>query len=347
VVLRAPVAAHAVAADGAEARTQDRTMNMDRLMARAASLAAALALSLACVPASAADTPKSTATAGAKAAPKRVYFATPQEGFEALVAALRKPDFKAVDKLLGPGHQRITDSGDSAADREAAQRFVADYDTKHRIDLQGDAQATLSTGESDWPMPIPLVKHAAGWAFDADAGEEELIARRIGRNELDAMQVCLAFIDMQLEYASFDHDGNSLLEYATRLVSRPGKHDGLYWPAKAGEPQSPAGPRLAAANVQPTAGKQSSKPFHGYYFRILTAQGEHAPGGKRNYIVDGRLIGGVALLAWPASYLASGVKTFQCNLDGVIYERDLGPDTATLVRKINAFDPGPGWFRAK
>jgi len=223
---------------------------------------------------------------------------------------------------------------------------VAEFDRKHRIDTSGD-KAMLSTGESDWPMPIPLARHAKGWAFDADAGEEELIARRIGRNELDAMQVCLAFIDMQLDYASSDRDGNGLLEYARRLVSRPGKHDGLYWPAKAGEPQSPAGPRLAAANVQPTAGKQSSKPFHGYYFRILTAQGEHAPGGKRNYIVDGRLIGGVALLAWPASYLASGVKTFQCNLDGAIYERDLGPETASLVRKINAFDPGPGWSRAK
>ena len=320
-------------------------MNMHRIIARAASLAAALALSLTGAPASAADAPKPAAST--KAAAKRVYFVTPQEGFDALVAALRKPDFKAVDRLLGPGHQRITDSGDSAADREAAKHFVAEYDLKHRIDLQGDAKAMLSTGETDWPMPIPLVKHAQGWAFDADAGEEELIARRIGRNELDAMQVCLAFIDMQLEYASSDHDGNSLLEYATRLVSRPGKHDGLYWPAKPGEPQSPAGPRLAAANVQPTAGKQSSKPFHGYYFRILTAQGEHAPGGKRNYIVDGRLIGGVALLAWPASYLASGVKTFQCNLDGAIYERDLGPETASLVRKINAFDPGPGWSRAK
>ena len=319
---------------------------MDRISAQAGRFATALTLALACTFAVAADAPKSAVPSATQAAPKRVYFATPDEGFNALIAALRKPDFKAVDRLLGPGHQRITDSGDSAADREAAQRFVADFDAKHRIEVNGE-NALLSTGETDWPMPIPLVKHAQGWAFDADAGEEELIARRIGRNELDAMQVCLAFIDMQLDYASSDHDGNGLLEYATRLVSRPGRHDGLYWPAKAGEPPSPAGPRLAAANVQPTAGKQSSKPHHGYYFRILTAQGEHASGGKRNYIVDGRLIGGVALLAWPASYLSSGVKTFQCNLDGAIYERDLGPDTPTLVRKVNAFDPGPGWSRAK
>jgi len=322
-------------------------MNMDRLIARAACIGAALSLSLACAPASA-DTPKSTTTAGAKATPQRVYFATPQEGFDALIAALRKPDFKAVDRLLGPGHQRITDSGDSAADREAAQHFVAEYDLEHRIEVQGDAKAILSTGKSDWPMPIPLTRHAAGWAFDADAGEEELIARRIGRNELDAMQVCLAIIDMQQEYAAVDRNGNGMLEYARRLVSSPHKHDGLYWPTAAGEAPSPAGPRLAAANVQPQGGaKGARKPFHGYYFRLLTAQGEHAQGGRRDYIVDGRLIGGVAVLAWPASYLSSGVKSFMCNLDGTIYERDFGPDTATLVRKINAFDPAPGWSRAK
>ena len=323
-------------------------MKTNRMIAQAVRVGCALALALAGSLAPAADTPQSTSAASAKTAPKRVYFATPQEGFDALIAALRKPDFKSVDRLLGPGHRRITDSGDSTADREAAKHFVAEFDLKHRIELQGDATAQLSTGESDWPMPIPLVKHAAGWAFDADAGEEELIARRIGRNELDAMQVCLAFIDMQQEYAEIDRNGNGLLEYARRLVSSPGRHDGLYWPAKAGEAPSPAGPRLAAANVQPRGGaKGAPKPFHGYYFRMLTAQGPHAPGGKRDYIVDGRLIGGVALLAWPASYLASGVKTFMCNLDGTIYERDLGPDTASLVRKINAFDPGPGWSPAK
>ena len=193
-------------------------------------------------------------------------------------------------------------------------------------------------------MPIPLVKHAAGWAFDAGAGEEELIARRIGRNELDAMQVCLAFIDMQLEYASSDHDGNSLLEYATRLVSRPGKHDGLYWPTQAGEPASPAGPRLAEASPQKLAARTEATPFHGYYFRVLSAQGAHAPGGAREYRVGGQLIGGVALIAWPASYLSSGVKTFLCGLSGTVFERDFGAQTTAQVAKINAYDPGPGWM---
>lgn len=322
---------------------------MDRISAQAGRFSAAMAIALAaCSLAVAADAPTGAKLAVAtKAAPQHVYFETPQAGFDALVAALRKADVKAVDKLLGPGHQRITDSGDAVSDRDAAERFVAGYDAKHRIEMQGDAKAILVTGESDWPMPIPLVKQAGGWTFDADAGEEEIIARRIGRNELDVLQVCGAFVDMQLEYASADRNGNGTLEYARRLVSTPGKHDGLYWPAAAGEAQSPAGPRLAQADVRPSGGKAKPKPFHGYYFRLLTAQGEHAPGGKRNYIVDGRLIGGVALIAWPASYLSSGVKTFMCNIDRVVYESDLGPDTPAKVQRIKAFDPGPGWSRTE
>lgn len=328
-------------------------MTTDRLLRFATApstrrLGAALALAISCLLAAAAEAPKVAPTAAAKStAPKPVLFASPEDGFNALVATLRRQDFKALAKLLGPGHERITDSGDDAADRAAAESFVAQYDIKHAIQMEGDAKAILNTGTSDWPMPIPLVKRDGGWAFDADAGEEELLARRIGRNELDAMQVCLAFIDMQREYAEIDRNGDGTLEYAARLVSTAGKRDGLYWPAAAGEAPSPAGPRLAAANLQPGAAKGARKPFHGYYFRILTQQGKNAPGGARNYVVNGKLIGGAALLAWPASYLASGVKTFQCALDGVIHEKDLGPDTAALAAQIKAFDPGTGWSHAK
>lgn len=318
---------------------------MDRISTHAGRFSAALALALACTLAPAADAPKHAAPAARPATAQQATFATPEEGFEALIAALRKADFKAVDRLLGPGHQRITDSGDSAADREAAKHFVAQYDAKHAIRLEGDAKALLSVGDTDWPMPIPLVRQAAGWAFDADAGEEELIARRIGRNELDAMQVCLAFVDMQIEYASVDRDANGLLEYARRLVSTPGKHDGLYWPTQPGETPSPAGPRLAQASPQKLAARTGATPFHGYYFRVLTAQGPHAPGGAREYRVGGQLIGGVALLAWPASYMSSGVKTFLCGLSGIVFERDFGPQTAAAVAKIRAYDPGPGWAR--
>lgn len=310
----------------------------------------AIALSLVCALAAAADAPQvasSTPAAARAATPKPAAFASPQEGFDALIGALRQHDFKALAGLLGPGHERIIDSGDSDADRKAADRFVADYDLKHTIQMEGDAKAFVTTGETDWPMPIPIVKHANGWSFDADAGEEELLARRIGRNELDAIQVCLAFTDMQREYAEIDRNGNGILEYAARLVSSPGKRDGLYWPVAGGEPQSPAGPRLAGANPQQSKSKSSPKPFHGYYYRILTRQGAHAPGGARDYFVNGKLIGGVALLAWPSSYLASGVKTFICDLDGAVFENDLGPDTPSKVKKIMAFEPGPGWNKTK
>ncbi len=323
-------------------------MNLQCLHTVAATLGTAVVLSLGCSLAIAADAPKAVASAPVAAhpaTPKRVVFASPEEGFDALVAVLRQHDFKALATLFGPGHERISDSGDSAADREAADRFVADFEKKHSIEMQGDAKAFISTGESDWPMPIPMVKHAKGWSFDADAGEEELLARRIGRNELDVIQVCLAFGDMQREYAEADRNGDGVLEYAARLFSSPGKRDGLYWPAVAGEPPSPAGPRLARANLPQAKAKSSTKPFHGYYYRILTKQGAHAPGGARDYFVNGRLIGGVALLAWPSSYLASGVKTFMCKLDGVAFEKDLGPDTPTRAAKIMAFDPDPGWHR--
>jgi hypothetical protein len=161
------------------------------------------------------------------------------------------------------------------------------------------------------------------------------------------IQVCLAFADMQREYAEADRNGNGILEYAARLVSSPGKRDGLYWPVSAGEAPSPAGPRLAGANLNPAKAKAAPTPYHGYYYRVLTRQGANAPGGARNYLVNGRLIGGIALVAWPAGYLSSGVKTFVCNLDGAVYEKDLGPDTAARVQKINAYDPDPSWNRAK
>jgi len=273
-------------------------------------------------------------------------FASPEAGFEALITTLRAKDAKQLARLLGPGHERIVDSGDNAADREVWAKFVAAYDAKHAVQMQDDAKAMLTTGTDDWPMPIPIVKRADGWVFDADAGEEEVIARRIGRNELDAMKVCLAFIDMQREYAEADRDGDGQLQYAGRLVSSPGKRDGLYWPTKEGEPPSPAGPRLAEAAPKLNA-QGKAVPYHGYYYRILTAQGKNAPGGARSYRVNGKLIGGVALVAYPASYLSSGVKTFTCNLDGIVYEKDLGTGTAAQASKITAYDPDPSWTRSK
>lgn len=302
---------------------------------------------LAIVPPLAAQPASAPATAAVKPAKAtQPVFTNPQAGFEALVAALRANDAKQLARLLGPGHKRIIDSGDNAADREAWARFVASYDTKHAVQLQGDAKASLAIGSDDWPMPIPLVKQPGGWVFDADAGEEEIVARRIGRNELDTIQVCLAFVDMQREYAEADRNGDGTLEYAGRFFSSPGKRDGLYWPTTPGEPESPAGPRLAEAAAKQKT-QRGPAPYHGYYYRIVTAQGKNAPGGARNYLVSGRLIGGVALVAYPATYLASGVKTFACNMDGVVHEKDLGPGTSAQASKIAAYDPDSSWTRAK
>lgn len=276
-------------------------------------------------------------------------YASPQQGVDALIAALRSRDRAALVAVLGPGHVRLIDSGDKAADARDAQKFVADYDAKHSLAMEGDAKAVLVVGAEDWPLPIPLVKGAKGWQFDAAAGEREVLARRIGRNELDTIQVCLAFVDMQRDYAGQDRDGNAALEYATKFFSSPGKRDGLYWPTAQGEPPSPGGPAFAVASAQRAAREKAGGapiPFHGYYYRILTSQGKHAKGGALNYVVQGRLIGGVALLAWPAGYRASGVQTFMCNMDGVVYQKNLGPDTTARAAKITSFDPDPTWTKA-
>lgn len=292
-----------------------------------------------------AQAPSPTKPAGAKAA-KAVAFASPQAGIDALIDALRAADSRKLAAILGPGHKGIIDSGDSVADRAEWARFVAAYDTRHSLQMDGDAKATLIAGKDDFPMPIPLVRKDGAWSFDSIAGEDEILARRIGRNELDAIEVCLAFIDMQREYAEADRDSDGILQYAQRFLSTPGKHDGLYWPTKAGEPQSPGGPRLAAASAQ-RKGVKGRTPYHGYYYRILTAQGRNAPGGATSYLANGKLIGGVALLAYPAKYLNSGVKSFVCNTDGIVYEKDLGPGTATLASKIDAYDPDASWTRSK
>ena len=296
----------------------------------------------------AADTPAAAAPATAEApAPQRLFYPAPEAAVSALLDALRKDDVRAAKRVLGPGSANIVESGDDAADREARRKFVAAFDQQHTLDQSGDAKATLVIGGDNWPMPVPLVKRAQGWTFDARAGAREIVARRIGRNELDAIQVCQAFIDMQREYAEVDRDGDGLLEYADRLVSTPGRHDGLYWPTQAGEPPSPAGPQLAEASPDKLAARTEATPFHGYYFRVLTTQGPHAPGGARDYRAGGQLIGGVALIAWPASYLSSGVKTFLCGLSGIVFERDFGAQTAAKVAKIQAYDPAPGWMPAK
>lgn len=346
--MRTRISAQFASPDAQDHAMKSHQIPADKQRKRLNRVAAAALLALASVAAAAADATPAAAPPAAKAAPRQhATFATPEVGFAALIQALRSDDRKALARLLGPGSERVVDSGDAAADLEARRKFVAAYDAEHQIHLKDKTTAVLSVGDDDWPMPIPMIKHGGGWSFDAKAGANELVARRIGHNELDAIQVCEAFVDMQREYAEVDRDGDGLLEYSDRLVSSPGKHDGLYWPTKPGEALSPAGPRLAEASPQRLATSAAVTPYHGYYFRVLTAQGPHAPGGAGEYRVGGQLIGGVALIAWPASYLSSGVKTFMCGMSGIVFERDFGPQTAAKVAKINAYDPGPGWMPVK
>jgi hypothetical protein len=315
----------------------DRTMNRPIPRARfVVALLAALAISAGIDDASAAT---------AKATAQKV-FATPDEAFQALADAAKANDSKTLAALLGPAGTSVVKSGDSVQDKANAERFAADYADKHSIEKQGDAKATLVVGKNDWPMPIPAVKGAKGWTLDAKAGERELLARRIGKNELDAIQVVRAVVDAQHDYSNEDHNANGLRDYARKFVSTKGKKDGLYWPTKAGEPQSPLGPLVGEATAEGYGGTKNA-PYHGYYFRMITAQGKDAPGGARNYLVRGNLLGGFAVVAYPAAYGNSGIMTFIANQDGNVYQKDLGDNTAAAAKAIKAYNPDKSWTLVK
>jgi hypothetical protein len=279
-------------------------------------------------------------------------FASPQEGFGTLVTALRANDTKTLKNLLGPEGDSIISSGDPVADMQRVKDFLASYDAHSKIETPEASRAVLEVGADEWPLPIPMVKEKSGWQFDAAAGKEELLARRIGRNEIYTIQACLAYVDAQREYAQKDH-GDGLLDYAQRFVSTPNKQDGLYWPTPAGAPQSPLGPEFARAQSRGyTLDKNQSgavpghTPYNGYYFRILKGQGPSAPGGAYSYLAGKRMIGGFALVAYPVHYGVSGVMTFLVNHDGVVYQNDLGANTSAIAEKMTVFDPGKGWKKS-
>jgi hypothetical protein len=272
-------------------------------------------------------------------------FASPEEAFSAFVSAARAGDQPAALAILGPDGKPILASGDPVADRNGVERFVASYDETHAIQMSGDTQAELVTGSDEWPFPIPVVKEAAGWRFDTDAGDEEILARRIGRNERFTIQACLAYVDAQREYWARNPDGSALLHYARQLLSSEGKRDGLYYPTAEGEEPSPLGAGFAKARA---AGYDELKagtptPFHGYFYRVLDAQGPHAPDGAYSYLAGDQMIGGFALLAYPASWDNSGVMSFLVNQDGIVVQKDLGPETAKLAEAIQSFDPDETW----
>ena len=283
----------------------------------------------------------------ALAAEKQKTFGSPEDAANALAAASRASDVKALESILGPGSARLIRSGDAVADRRGRERFAQAYAEASKVERQGDAKAILMIGKDEWPMPIPMVKGKDGWRFDARQGGEEVLNRRVGRNELSTVQVMLAYVDAQREYYLRNPRNDKLLHYAQKFGSVPGKRDGLYFPTKAGEAPSPLGPLFTKAKAAGYGKDEDGlpDPYYGYRYRILTRQGPDAPGGAYDYVVQGRMIGGFALIAWPASYGNSGVMTFIVNHEGVVYEKDLGLGTATAVGKITRFNPDKTWKR--
>jgi hypothetical protein len=275
--------------------------------------------------------------------PSAATFDTPDAAVDALIAALEKHDKGDLQHVLGLKNPDLVDSGDAVADSSAREAFLERYRAHHELVAGGPNDMVLQVGEDDWPLPIPLVRDNGRWRFDGEAGADELIFRRIGRNELRTIDVMRGFVEAQEEYASAGHDGAPAGIYARRLRSSAGKHDGLYWEVAAGETPSPAGPFLAAAADEGYTTGSQRKPYHGYVYRMLLSQGPNANGGARDYIVNGKLSGGVALLAYPDDYGNSGVMTFMVDQDGVVWQRDLGEDTKRLAATILSFNPDDTW----
>lgn len=275
-------------------------------------------------------------------------FASAEEAVNAFVAALRDDREADLRAILGPEADRVINSGDRYADRELHQRFVALYDEKHGIEQKSAGRAELDVGPDDWPLPIPVVESNGRWTFDTKAGEQTIVDRRIGRNELSAIRTLLAAVDAQHDYFDRTKQETGSGVYATRLVSTPGRHDGLYWPVAAGETESPLGPLIDAAEEAGYPGELVGGkpiPYEGYYFRILKAQGLNGDGGAKSYIQSGRMVGGFALVAWPAVFGSSGIMTFIVGPDGDVYQKDLGSETARVAVEMATFDPDLTWSR--
>ncbi|MDA9449949.1 MULTISPECIES: DUF2950 domain-containing protein [Bradyrhizobium] len=266
-------------------------------------------------------------------------YPTPEDAASALAAAARSGP-RDVLKVLGRAGDDIVSSGDEVADADIRARFVSMYDAKHSVKAEGNKRATLVLGPDDFPFPIPLVNTKAGWEFDTDEGRIEVLRRRIGRNELDAIQTALAYVDAQNEYADKDR-GEGAGIYAQRFLSTSGKKDGLFW--RDDSDPSPLGPLVAEASAEGYKPGERLAPYHGYYFRILKGQGSDAPGGALNYVVKGKMIGGFGLIAWPAEYGNSGVMTFVVNHAGTVYEKDLGTRTEFIAPRTTLFDPDQTW----
>ena len=276
-------------------------------------------------------------------------FATPEDAVQALIKAASTEKIDGILEIFGPEGKELIDTSDPASARRAREVFTAAAAEGWRlVDREGTSK-TLVVGNEEWPFPVPLIRETSGWRFDTPAGREEVVARRIGRNELSVIDTCETYVLAQHLYARDAHDGKPSGVYATVLRSDPGRENGLYWPATRGGRRSPLGDRLAGADLHRIGSEDRSKlvPFHGYYFRILSAQGASAPGGAKNYVTNGEMTGGFALIAWPAQYDFTGVMTFIVAVDGIVRQKDLGPGTDATARAVSVYDPDASWTPAR
>jgi hypothetical protein len=328
-----------------------KSATMNLILSRLLRVVELTAITLVLVLATAAQTPTKKATTAAKAAPaakattaaKAKTFATPQQAASALVDAAEKFDVSTLDAILGPEGYDIIHSGEEARDREQAKAFAAMAREKQHVDINGKLKdrATLNVGADDWPFPIPIVKRAGHWSFDTKVGRQEILRRRVGRNELDAIQICQGYVEAQHEYALMKRDVYKVNQYAQRIIATPGQEDGLAWQNTDGSWGGPVGENVARAIK--TGYTSKTEPYHGYYFKVLKGQGPDAPLGQLDYVIKGVMIGGFALVASPAQYGVTGIKSFLVSQDGVVYEKDLGPNTSAAFAKMDRFNPDKTW----
>jgi len=288
---------------------------------------------------------QSVQKASTRSQPAPKAFATPKQASEALIQATATFDLPALKEILGPDGEDLVSSEDPVRDKNIAAAFATKAREKNQItvDPKDSGRAILSVGNDEWPLPIPLVKKEGKWSFDTKAGREEVLFRRIGANELDVIQICRGYVEAQKEYALEKHDNAEVNQYAQKIISTPGKHDGLAWQNSDGTWGGPVGEGIAKALAQGYTDR--SQPYHGYYFKILKGQGPAAPLGKIDFMVNGAMIGGFALAAAPAEYRITGVKTFLVSYEGVVYQKDLGPDTLKIFKDMELYNPDKTWDR--
>jgi hypothetical protein len=288
-------------------------------------------------------------SAHAAAVPQK-QFGSPEEAVQALITAIKANDTRELLAIFGSAGKSLIFSGDEVADQTARDHFTKAFEEMNQLEKKGEDRVILHVGADDWPFPVPLVKQGNSWYFNTSEGNEEILNRRVGKNELNAIQVCLAIVDAEMEYAAEDRNGDGIREYAQKFVSDEGKRNGLYWETKDGEDLSPLGPLAAKASREGYAGKRhsgKSVPYHGYFYRILKEQGKNASDGARRYLVKGKMIGGFALVAYPAEYGNSGIMTFIVNQAGGVYQKDLGKGTAKVAKAMKAFDPDQTWHKVE